>query len=236
VAVSSLTTVAVICCNYARFLRQAVQSAVLQTRTPRVLILDDASTDETPAVAGELVREYRDVDYHRLPANIGLSRVRNLAAEVATSDWVIFLDADDWLDAAYIERGEAFVATHPGVDVLTTDMTIVRNEMPGRVFTSRVPEVWTDLLERNSIVQTSFIRRDLVRRLGYDPALAFEDWDFWIRVLQHGGRIERLAGAHVFRREHGRNKSKICDEGAATAAVLNKHRGRLRRGGASESD
>ena len=86
--------------------------------------------------------------------------------------------------------------------------------------------MWTELLARNTIVQTSFIRCDLVRRLGYDPALDFEDWDFWIRVLQNGGRIARLPGAHVFRREHGRNKSKICDERAAVAAVLDKHRRR----------
>lgn len=225
-----LTTVVVIACNYARFLRQAVESVVRQTRRPPVLIVDDASTDGTPEVAGNLVREHGEaVAYRRLADNIGLSRVRNLAAESIATEWIVYLDADDWLDAAYVERATDWIAAHPAVDVLTTDMTIVRNETPGRVFTSRVPRVWTDLLARNTIVQTSFIRRDLVRRLGYDPALDFEDWDFWIRVLQNGGRIARLPGAHVFRREHGLNKSKICDERRAVAAVLDKHR-HLQRG------
>jgi GT2 family glycosyltransferase len=97
------------------------------------------------------------------------------------------------------------------------------------VFKASVPSYWNDLLARNTIVQTSLIRRSLIQRLGgYDPALDFEDWDFWIRVLQSGGRIARLPGAHVFRREHNRNKSKVCDEDAAVAAIRAKH-GRARR-------
>jgi GT2 family glycosyltransferase len=91
-----------------------------------------------------------------------------------------------------------------------------------------VPDYWDDLLARNTIVQTSFIRRQLVATLGgYDPELDFEDWDFWIRALQSGARIARLPGSHVFWRDHGDNYSKRCDERAATDAVRRKHRNAL---------
>ena len=156
--------------------------------------------------------------------NIGLARVRNLAVDLVTTEWLVYLDADDWLDTVFIERGEAQLSADPGIDVLTTDMTIVIDGRVKRVFRSHVPRFWTDLLARNTIAQTSFIRRALVRRLGgYDPALDFEDWDFWIRTLQAGGRVARLPGAHVFRREHAHNKSKACDERAATEHVRAKH-------------
>ena len=223
---TDVMTVVVITCNYARFLADAVRSVVAQTRRPRIVVIDDASTDETAMVAERLLENDPDIEYRRLPDNIGLSRVRNLAAASITTDWIVFLDADDWLDPHYVERAEAWLETHPAVDVLTTDMTIIRDGRRRRVFRSRVPKRWSDLLARNTIVQTSVVRRALVERIGgYDPALDFEDWDFWIRVLKSGGRIDRLPGPHVFRREHARNKSKICDERAATARLRAKHAG-----------
>jgi glycosyltransferase involved in cell wall biosynthesis len=223
-SVSLQTTVVVVAHNYSRYLMQSVESAVRQTRRPRILIVDDASTDETPEIAAHLVDAHPAVEYRRLPKNVGLSRVRNLAAEAVETEWVVFLDADDWLDPHYVQHAEAWLAAHEPVDALTTDMTIVREGAARKIFRSRVPARWSDLLERNTIVQTSLIRRDLVARVGgYDPSLDFEDWDFWIRALQAGARIGRLPGPHVFRREHGRNKSKACDERAATAGVRAKH-------------
>lgn len=218
-----LTTVVVIAHNYAQYLAQAVESAVSQTRRPGVWVMDDASTDETPDVMASLCARNTDLVYRRLDSNIGLSRVRNLAAEEVTTDWIVFLDADDWLEPLFIERAEQLLASRPELDVVTTDMTIVRGDRTHR-FRASVPAFWNELLTRNSIVQTSVIRRSLIRRLGgYDPSLDFEDWDFWIRVLQSGGRIARLPGSHVFRREHGANKSKLCDEAAAIAAIRRKH-------------
>jgi glycosyltransferase involved in cell wall biosynthesis len=219
-----LTTVVVITCNYGRFLRDAVESAVRQTARPRVLIVDDASTDDTPKIVERLRTEHAGLEYCRLAGNIGLARARNLAADLVTTEWLVYLDADDWLDLRFVERGEARISADPAIDVLATDMTIVIEGRVKRVFRSHVPRFWTDLLVRNTIVQTSFIRRALVQRLGgYDPALDFEDWDFWIRALQTGGRMVRLPGAHVFRREHTHNKSKVCDERAATEHVRAKH-------------
>ncbi len=219
-----LTTVVVITCNYGRYLSDAVESAVAQTTRPCILIVDDASEDDTPQIVERLRSAHAAIGYHRLTENIGLARVRNLAARLVGTPWLVYLDADDWLDPHFVERGEAMLSADPAIDALTTDMTIVREGRVKRVFRSRVPPFWADLLARNTIVQTSFIRRALVIQAdGYDPSLDFEDWDFWIRVLQAGGRIERLPGAHVFRREHGRNKSKICDERAATAHVRAKH-------------
>lgn len=220
------TTVVVISHNYGRFLRQAVQSVLDQTLRPHVLIADDASTDGTPELARSLVREAGGgVEYRRATENLGLARTRNRAASDARTPWIVYLDADDWLAREFIARGERWLDAHPRVDVLTTDMSLVREGRRPARRNARAPRRWTDLLRANSIVQTSFIRRSLVLDLGgYDPTLDFEDWDFWLRATKAGARVQRLPGAHVFRREHGANKSKRCDERAATAAVLARHR------------
>jgi glycosyltransferase involved in cell wall biosynthesis len=219
------TTVVVITHNYAQYLRDAVESTLAQTRRPAVLIMDDASEDETESIVQQLLRRAGSrLAYHRAPINQGLSRTRNRAAGMASTDWIIYLDADDWLAGDYVEKGEDWLDRHPRVDVLTTDMFIVRDRRRPRVFRARIPRSWDGLLRANTIVQTSFLRRQIVGALGgYDADLDYEDWDFWIRTLKSGYRIGRLPGAHVYRREHGLNKSKICDVEAAETQVRLRH-------------
>ena len=167
-------------------------------RTPAILVIDDASTRDSAAVLTALEAAHPAITVVRLSENIGLSRVRNLAAARAATEWVVFLDADDWLETAYVERAEAWLTRSPDVDVLVPDMTLIRGEQRPRVIRSHVPRDWRQLLERNTIVQTSFVRRELVTRLGgYDPGLDFEDWDFWVRALKAGGRFARLPGRCV---------------------------------------
>lgn len=219
------TSIAVITHNYGRYLTQAVESALAQSRPARILILDDASEDDTPIVATKLVAESGGtVDYHRATVNQGLSRMRNLAAELVTTEWMVYLDADDWLAPSFIHAGEAWLDTHARTDVLTPDMIVVRDDRPARVVRARAPLCWTDLADENTVVTAAFIRRSVIAAIGgYDPALHFEDWDFWIRVVKAGYRIERLPGPHLYRREHGLNKSKTCDEAEGRRQIRAKH-------------
>ena len=219
------TTIVVITHNYGRFLKQAVESAVYQSRRPSVLVIDDASNDDTADVVATLRATLgaRFV-YRREARNRGLATIRNEAARLVASQWVIFLDADDWLSRDYVEKGEDWIDRHPGTDVLTTDMLIVRGRWRRVTWRARPPKHWLDLRGGNTVAQTSFIRRQLIPDLGgYDPSLHYEDWDFWIRALKAGCCFGRLRGRHVYRREHGCNKSKLCDDGEATRQVQAKH-------------
>jgi len=223
-AATGRVTVVVICHDYGRFLRQAVESVMEQTLRPRILILDDASTDETPEVVAELKRRDAGLEAHREPHNRGLSTLRNLAAERVASEWIVYLDADDWLAPRYVERALRRLDRDPEVDVLTTDMTIVRGRFRRLRWRARAPREPADLARANTVAQTSFVRQEMVGELGgYDPALHYEDWDFWIRALRAGRRFDRLPGRHIYRREHGANKSKLCDDDEATAQIRRKH-------------
>lgn len=220
----NLTTIVVITHNYGRFLAAAVESAVNQTRPVPVVIMDDGSTDETDAVVRALLARHPGLRIHRSAEVCGLSATRNAAVRHVQSDWVVYLDADDWLDLRFIERGEDWLDLHPGVDVVTTDMTVVREGRRPFVSRSRPPTGWQDLARKNGIVQTSFIRRSVILALdGYDSALDYEDWDFWIRAAKAGYAFGRLPGAHVYRREHGLNKSKTCDEARAIMQIRERH-------------
>jgi glycosyltransferase involved in cell wall biosynthesis len=222
---TSRTTIVVIAHNYGRYLPTAVASAVDQTRRPRVLIMDDASTDDTEKVVRSLVAQYPNLESHRSAQRHGVAWTRNDAAQRAGTEWIVYLDADDWLDLQFIERGEQWLDHHPELAVLTTDMTIIRNGWRPFVAKARAPRSWTRLTRKNTVIQTSFVRRSMILALGgYDGSLEYaEDWDFWIRALKAGYRIGRLPGAHVFKREHGLNASKTSDDSLATRRVRERH-------------
>ena len=101
--------------NASGFLHRAVRSALAQTRAPlEVLIIDDASTDDTLAVANTLAAEDLRVRVLTLPVNSGPAASRNAGLNAAQGDWVAVLDADD----AYLpSRLETLVSALAEMDV-----------------------------------------------------------------------------------------------------------------------
>ncbi len=96
--------------NADAFLLRAVRSALNQTRAPlEVLIINDASTDNTLAVANALAAEDPRVRVLTLPRNSGPAAARNAGLNAARGTWIAVLDADD----AYIpSRLETLALAH----------------------------------------------------------------------------------------------------------------------------
>jgi glycosyltransferase involved in cell wall biosynthesis len=80
--------------NYARYLPQAIDSALAQTYQPtQVIVVDDGSTDDSRAI----IEQYRDRITPALKSNGGQASAMNAGFLLAEGDIVIFLDADDTL-------------------------------------------------------------------------------------------------------------------------------------------
>ncbi|MEN3584736.1 glycosyltransferase family 2 protein [Streptomyces sp. ZYX-F-203] len=98
-------TVTVITHNDAARLPRAVASVRRQTHPAvEIVVSDDHSTDDTPAVARRLAAEDPRIVYLRLPENSGgCGAPRNRALEIATAPYLVFLDSDDELPARAVE-------------------------------------------------------------------------------------------------------------------------------------
>jgi succinoglycan biosynthesis protein ExoO len=91
--------------NAATFLARAVMSALRQTCPPlEVIIVDDASSDDTVAVARELTARDARVRVLRLDANQGPAAARNVGFDSACGQWIAVLDADDAFLPDRLER------------------------------------------------------------------------------------------------------------------------------------
>lgn len=90
--------------NVEKYLRECLDSALGQTFSDiEVIVVDDGSTDSTP----EIIREYaaRDARVKCVSQpNGGLSAARNSGLDVASGEWVVFLDSDDILSPTAVSK------------------------------------------------------------------------------------------------------------------------------------
>lgn len=102
------------CYGYARYLRDSVGS-VLATRgcEMRVLIIDDASPDETPAVAADLQRADGRVHYIRHARNIGHIATFNEGLRWARAECTLLLSADDLVTPGALARAARLMMERP---------------------------------------------------------------------------------------------------------------------------
>ena len=90
--------------NVEKYIHRAIESSVRQTHKKiEVIIVDDGSTDRTCEIITEYAARYPEIK-HISQTNAGVSSARNAALEICNSDYVIFLDSDDWLEENAIER------------------------------------------------------------------------------------------------------------------------------------
>ncbi len=90
--------------NSGLYLRQSIESVLNQTyKNIEVILIDDGSTDDSGIICDEYAqRDKRVVVIHK--KNAGVSAARNKGINVATGDFIAFLDADDRLDIDILEQ------------------------------------------------------------------------------------------------------------------------------------
>jgi glycosyltransferase involved in cell wall biosynthesis len=190
--------------NAAEFLSITLQSLEQQTTPPaQVIVVDDGSDDGTVAIA----EQFGALCLQQPHAGPGAARNRGLAA--ATTEFVAFLDADDWYVPDKLERAVEHLRELKAA-CLATDAWVVRGDRVERRKNERriVPTALTLelLLRGNPIVCSSVVaRRSAVLEAGTfdeDPDLiATEDYDLWLRMSAREP-IAYLPQPMTFYRQH----------------------------------
>jgi len=99
-------TAVIVSYNHGVYLRQAIESILHQTLPiQKTLIINNGSTDFTEKIAREYVELYfPSVEYHSYAHNHGQRTAFNRGLDLAQTDYVFFLDADDELDHTYAAK------------------------------------------------------------------------------------------------------------------------------------
>lgn len=85
--------------NQLDLLQKAVGSALAQVPPlHQIIVVDDASTDASATWLRGLEADHPNLKVVVNPHNVGLGNTRNAGMDVATGDYIAFLDGDDWLE------------------------------------------------------------------------------------------------------------------------------------------
>jgi glycosyltransferase involved in cell wall biosynthesis len=189
-----LVSVVIPCRNAAATIDRALRSVRAQTYAPlEIILVDDASTDETAARLAAW--QAPDLRVLRLPRNGGAAAARNAGIAEARGTFVAFLDADDeWLPEK-LARQVAALAAQPAAALIGCRSRYVRNDggaeilLHGDRAAATGTEAWRVLLAHSFLATpTVVVRRAALERVGgFDAALPLgEDQDLWIRLALIG--------------------------------------------------
>ncbi|MEP7030038.1 MAG: glycosyltransferase family 2 protein [Pseudolabrys sp.] len=209
------------CHNYARFLRQSVESVLEQShRELRVLVIDDASTDETPAIAAELAERDSRVSFRRHTVNCGHILTYNEGIEWAESEYMLLLDADDFLFPGALKRAIDVLDTMPEIGLAWGPCIDYRDGDSLPIQTLGPVESGTEVLdatafvralaEGNCVPQSAAIVRTSVqkRQGGYLMELPHAgDLEMWVRFALHS-KVVRVKTTQSAYRLHDSNMSR----------------------------
>ena len=118
----ALITVVISCYNHGRFLPTAIESVLAQNyQYKEIIVVDDGSTDNTK----EIALDYPSVRYV-YQSNSGLSAARNKGIAESSGNYILFLDADDWLLPDALSINYKFLENHPNVAFVSGGFEIVK--------------------------------------------------------------------------------------------------------------
>lgn len=185
--------------NTAGYLERCGDSLLAQTyRNLEIILVDDGSTDECPALCDAYaVRDSRVRVIHK--RNGGLASARNAGIGAASGTYIAFLDSDDWLDTDCYERMLSALRTfHADVAVCRYRQVYddhVDDESRDIAYSGTLEEglreyiYETPEIEIQNAAWNKLYRRDFLGSLRFDESRWYEDILFTTKLLSEQGTI-----------------------------------------------
>jgi glycosyltransferase involved in cell wall biosynthesis len=170
-------------------LPRAVESALAAGSDVEVIVVDDASTDETAEVASRL----NGIRYVRLEHNQGVAGARNVGILRSTAPYVAFLDDDDLRLPDSLDAQLAALKEHPGAGFACGSMLMADQDgrLTGEVAKpvgAGARDAFWELLELDFPVMPIAVvmRKECLARVGLlrSSLPGLDDWDIFVRIAE----------------------------------------------------
>jgi len=172
--------------NRPQLVPRAIASARTAGESVEIIVVDDASSDETEAIC----KSIPDINYVRLERNQGVAGARNVGLVACHGEYITFLDDDDVrLRNSLDEQIEALRKNPEAMLCYAKAIPEEAGGKRGEPYPLQCPQgdVLWELLVRNFIpCGTVVFRRACISRAGLldNSVPGIDDWDMWIRICE----------------------------------------------------
>lgn len=203
--------------NYDKYIERAIRSAMQQSM-PReqyeIIVVNDASTDRTATILENYKEEVR---IFNLDKNVGLSAARNFGIKKAKGQFIVFLDADDYLQSDVLKIQSVFLTENNRLDAVCVDYYLV-NEYGDHI-------EWVDASQKPIACGIMF-RKDLLFDIGlYDEDFRAREEEEFRKRFEQKHQIYRIPLPLYRYRMHESNLTKNKKEMDEHQLKLNQKHG-----------
>ncbi len=216
------------CYNLGKFVEETVDSVLVSSFEDfEIIVVNDGSKDE---YTNELLANFNKPKTKVITTiNQGVVKARNTAVTNSSGKYILPLDADDKISADYIKEAVEYLDMHPKAGIVYCN-AVMFGEKTGDFI---LPEYTiTGMLSQCLIFVTAFFRREDYDAIGgWDPDMDyyFEDWDFWLSVIERGREVYKIPKVHFYYRMVGTSRTHTRDWveekklGVVTKNIFRKH-------------
>ncbi|MBN8784012.1 MAG: hypothetical protein ABS85_03635 [Sphingobacteriales bacterium SCN 48-20] len=193
--------------NGEQYLRLAVDSVLHQDFTDfELLLIDDHSSDNTPAICHEYAEADQRVVYIRNAANKRVAATLNVGIDAAKGKYIARMDADDIALPARLGTQVSFLEQHPDITLIDTWMTYINEQnLPTGFHNAKVfepKEIRRKLARGNVLGHSSImIRTEVLKQHRYHKT-TYEDYELWLRLTAKGYWFQKLQESLLYYRIH----------------------------------
>lgn len=185
--------------NMEQYIEEAMMSCLNQTyRDIELVVVEDCSTDNTLLIAQTIANTDERVKIVRHETNLGAGMGRRDGINAATGEYFITVDADDWLDADFIEslvdRAKA-----SGADIVSGGITVERGEgywektCYGDVVTTGIDKIKKFWGEKIVFMNNKIIRTSFREKIPYCSRRFIEDTPTIIPMLHIANQVDYVS-------------------------------------------
>lgn len=213
---SALVSIIIPCYNQARFLSDALDSALAQEYDAlEIIVVNDGSTDDFETRSAPYQNDARVKIINQ--ENRGLPAARNRGIRESRGEYLKFLDADDWLVPTAIAKQVAAFHANPTLGLVYCDLVRVnaRGEQIDDYAAANARRILNGNILPSLIVggyftpHTVLVRRTILEQVGvFNESLkSVEDVELWMRIMCEGYAAHFVSEKLAYYRLHDTNMS-----------------------------
>lgn len=173
--------------NVEKYLNKCLYSLVNQTlKDIEIIIINDGSPDNSKIIIDKYVKEYPRIIKVINQENQGLSDARNNALKIASADYIMYVDSDDYVELDFVEKmynkavSEKADVVICGNNVVDEDYQIKERTYPNNYSGNSLVE---RILLGNLCVWNKIYKKSLIENIKFRSRVWYEDLDYSFKVM-----------------------------------------------------